>query len=134
VAAREHHPELVVVHGDHLIVGAATHRRAGGHARRPEGLLPLRGGLAVRASRLAPDPVERPVAGGGRDPGARSIGHAPAGPGTQRLDERLLHRVLGRLEITQHAGEGGERPPGLRPERALDHHPCVVHRMLRVPR
>ena len=38
-------------------------------------------------------------------PGA--IGHAGAGPGGERLGDRVLGRVLGGIEVTQVAGERG---------------------------
>ena len=57
---------------------------------------------------LAPEPVDRPVAGGGDDPGAGVARRAVLRPALERLCERVLHRVLGEVEIAEDAGEDGD--------------------------
>ncbi|MDX6229225.1 MAG: hypothetical protein QOI76_2615 [Frankiales bacterium] len=53
--------------------------------------------------------------------------HAPGLRGTprsgqhlERHDERVLHRLLGEVEVAEHADERRDRPPGLLPKQALD--------------
>ena len=62
---------------------------------------------------LAADPVDRPVAGRGHDPGARVGGDSVAGPALRCLDERVLHRVLGEVEVTEDAAEDRDRAGAL---------------------
>ena len=68
----------------------------------------------------APEPVDRPVAGGRRDPGTRVVRHAPRWPGLQRADERILDGLLGEVEIAGHPDERGDGPALLLAEQAVD--------------
>ncbi len=54
---------------------------------------------------LAPDPVDRRVARGRDDPRARVGRSSVAWPPLRRPDERVLHRVLGEVEVTEDAAE-----------------------------
>ena len=75
---------------------------------------------AVGDRAVAAQAVDRPPPRGGRDPGARVGRHAVAPPRRDRRRERVLHRVLGELEV---AGLADQRRPARRPllaERALD--------------
>ena len=69
---------------------------------------------------LAPEPVDRPVAGRRRDPGAGVVGDAVGGPALQRDRERLLHGLLGEVEVAEDADERRDRPSRLAPEQAVD--------------
>ena len=72
-----------------------------------------------RPAALAPDPVDRPVTGGGDDPGRRVVGHAVARPALERGRERVLDRLLGAVEVAEDAGERRDRLPRLAPEQAV---------------
>jgi hypothetical protein len=67
---------------------------------------------------LAADPVDSPVARHASDPGARVGRDAVAWPALERDHERLLDRLLGRVEVAQNADQGRDRAPGLVPEDA----------------
>ena len=69
---------------------------------------------------LPSKPVDRLVPRGGRDPGARVVGYAPLGPDLDGGYERLLNRVLGEVEVTEHADQRGRRASGFGPEDAVD--------------
>ena len=56
-------------------------------------------------------------------PGVR--GHAAIGPRPQGLGERLLHGLLGQVEVAEHADEGRDRPSLLLAEQAVDDLPRV---------
>ena len=43
-----------------------------------------------------------------------------ARPALERHHEGVLHRLLGEVEVAEHADEGGDRPPRLAPEQAID--------------
>jgi hypothetical protein len=57
---------------------------------------------------LAPDPVDRAVAGRREEPGARVGRLAVARPALGRDRERLLSGLLGELEVTEEADQGGQ--------------------------
>ena len=69
---------------------------------------------------LAAEPVDRAVAGDPRDPGAGVVGDAVARPALERDREGVLNRVLGEVEVAEDADQGGDRPPRLAPEQAVD--------------
>ena len=69
---------------------------------------------------LAAQAVDRLVAGDPRDPRARVVRDAVAGPALERDDERLLDRLLGRVEVAEDADQGSDRPSRLVPEQAVD--------------
>ena len=72
------------------------------------------------STRLPPEPIDRPVAGGRRDPGARVVRDAPGRPRLEGRDEGLLDGFLGKVEVTEDADQGGHRPPLLLAEQAVD--------------
>ena len=76
-------------------------------------LLDLQGALAAQ-------PVDRLVARDPGDPGAGVVGDAVARPALERDHERLLHRLLGEVEVAEDADQAGDRPPRLVPEQAVD--------------
>jgi len=104
MAAGEDQAELVVTHDavgrGHRLTGERVHR----------------GGLLPRSLRLAAQAVEAAVAGDDRQPGARVVGDAAAGPVLERGHGRVLHGVLGEIEPTEGPGEGGEHAPALDPD------------------
>jgi hypothetical protein len=67
-----------------------------------------------------PEPIDRPVAGGRRDPGAGVVRHAPRRPRLEGRDEGLLDGFLGEVEVTEDADQGGHRPPLFLAEQAID--------------
>ena len=68
----------------------------------------------------APDPVDRLVPGGGRDPRARVARHSALRPDLERDDEGVLHRLLREVEVAEHADERRDRPSRLLAEQAVD--------------
>ena len=69
---------------------------------------------------LAPEPVDRAVARGGDDPGARARRRPVARPALERDREGVLHRVLGELEVAEDAGECCDGTAPFLPEDAAD--------------
>ena len=69
---------------------------------------------------LPTQPVVGLVAGDRRDPGPGPVGHAVERPPLDGDDERVLHRLLGRVEAAEETGQGRQRVPGLGPERRLE--------------
>jgi hypothetical protein len=57
---------------------------------------------------LAADPVDRPVASGGDEPGARVVRRPLARPALGGDRERLLSGLLGELEVAEEADQVGE--------------------------
>jgi hypothetical protein len=72
--------------------------------------------LLPRAPRLPPPPVERLMPRRGGQPGRR-VGRDPGGrPLAQRGRARLLHGLLGLLEVAEEPGHGRHRAPPVRAE------------------
>ena len=69
---------------------------------------------------LPPDAVERPVARRDHEPGGGVARHPAHRPGLDRRDEGGLHRLLGVVDVTEEADQGGQEPAVLLPERGLD--------------
>jgi hypothetical protein len=70
--------------------------------------------LRLASERLfAADPVDRPVPSGRHDPGAGVRRDSVAWPALRRLEERVLHRVLGEVEVTEDAAEDRDRAGAL---------------------
>jgi hypothetical protein len=67
-----------------------------------------------------PDPVDRLVPGGGRDPRPRVGRDAARRPDLERDDEGVLHGLLGEVEVAEHADERRDRPPRFLAEQAID--------------
>ena len=77
-------------------------------------------GQLALAEPVPAEPVEGLAAGGGGQPAARVGGHAVARPVLDRLDERVLHRVLGQAEVPGPRGQRGPDPGRLLPVCALE--------------
>src|SRR6185295_19760456 len=109
VTAGEDQPQPVVAHGALLRLRLAL--------REPQRL-----GLAVVADRLAAQPVERLVAGRRDDPARGGGWHAVDGPAGDRRHERLLHALLGEVDVAERPHEHGDRAAVLLPEDLRDRH------------
>ena len=68
----------------------------------------------------AADPVDRRIPRDGLDPGPRPSRDPAPGPRLEGLCERVLHRVLGELEVAEDADQGREDAAPLVPEDALE--------------
>jgi len=78
-------------------------RRPGdAHVEHGLGLLPPPPGA------FAPPAVDQAPGRDGDEPGSRVVGHALFGPLQRRGEERLLHRVLGRVELPVPAHQRAE--------------------------
>jgi hypothetical protein len=107
VTTREDQPQLVVFHDLDLIGLVVCHQYLG-----------LR--LALVSFRLSAQPVDSSVTGGGDDPTGRAGRKAGGRPSDDCLDERLLDRVFGDVDVTETADQGGDGATGLFPEDLLD--------------
>src|SRR4029078_5295924 len=76
-------------------------------------------GLVAQDTRPA-QPVDGPVARGRRDPRARVRRDAALGARLESDDERVLDRLLGEVEVAEHADERRDRPTLLRTEDLID--------------
>ena len=125
VAAREDQAEPVV--GDAAVVD--RDRWVVGHQ---DGRLPC----LRRAGLRAAQPVERAVAGGRREPGARVGGHAVARPPLERPREGVLRALLGEVPVARGPDQGGDdrvpTPPGTHGR--LPARPRIVHGSTTSPR
>src|SRR5207244_12048627 len=68
------------------------------------------------------EPVDRLVARGPDQPGYGIVRHAGRGPLLERHLERLLQRLLGHVEIAEHANQRGQDPSVLGAKDLLDVH------------
>src|SRR5262249_27417711 len=68
----------------------------------------------------ASQPVDRPVPGGGRDPGARVVRDPSLRPGLERGDEGVLDGFLREIEVAEDADQGGDGTALLLAEQAAD--------------
>jgi hypothetical protein len=75
----------------------------------------LRGQVA-----LAPDAVDRAIAGGGDQPCARMLGRAVPPPALGRDRERVLGGFLGEVEVAEEADQRGEDAAPLLAEDLLE--------------
>ena len=110
MAAGEEQPQAVVGDRGHVGLGGC----GVGRGQRDE--LPQ----LVPVAAVAPQAIDRAVACGGQDPGTGVVGQPVAGPALNGLYEGFLNRVLGQVDIAEDANEGGDRPPRLPPEQAVD--------------
>jgi hypothetical protein len=69
---------------------------------------------------IAAQPVDRTVAGGDRQPGARVGRRAVPGPALGRDRERLLRGLLGEIEVAEEADQAGEDAAPLVPKDLLE--------------
>jgi hypothetical protein len=67
-------------------------------------------GVAVFEQCCAAEAVDRPVARGGDDPAGRARWDATFGPSFNRLDEGVLDRLLGDIDIAESADQDCNRP------------------------
>src|SRR5204862_2245699 len=72
------------------------------------------------ASRFATKVIDGSISSGRRDPATRVRGEALDGPLPEGEGECLLDRVLGEVDVTEDAYQGGHRPTGLLAEDAPD--------------
>jgi hypothetical protein len=107
VAAREDEPQAVVLQRPLLGLVLARMQQHG-----------LR--VPVGPRRLAAQPVDRPVACGGDDPARRAGRHPVGRPALHGRGEGVGHRLLGHVEVAEHAHQDRDRPAVLRAEHALD--------------
>ena len=77
-------------------------------------------GVAVVARGLAAQPIDRAVASGRDDPAGRRRRHAAVRPARDRRGERVLHGLLGDVDVAEDAGEDRHRPPVLLAKDTLD--------------
>ncbi len=115
VAAGEHEGDHVVL--DRLAepgVGRRGHRRAAQRQVARELL------VALLEAPGAPEPVDRPVPAGGRQPRARVLGDARPRPRLERGDERVLREVLRDADVADDAREGGDDAGRLDPPDRVD--------------
>jgi len=76
-------------------------------------------GLACERA-LAPDPVDRAVAGGGDDPCTGIARRSVARPALERRCERVLYRILGELEVAEDADQDRDCASPLLAEEGFD--------------
>jgi hypothetical protein len=69
---------------------------------------------------LPAEAVDRSIAGGGRDPAAWVGWQAVTRPRAKGSGERLLDCVLGEVDVSKGADQGGDRPAGLLAEDPAD--------------
>ncbi len=76
----------------------------------------------------APQPVDRPVPGGRRDPGAGVVRHAALRPRLERRDEGILDGLLGEVEVAEDPDQRRDGPALLLTEQAVDDGPGRIGR------
>ncbi len=116
VAAREDEREPLVGDGAHVVLLGGELLQAADELR------------LLLEDLLAAESVDRAVAGGRDDPGARSARHPVARPALQGGGECVLHCVLGELEVAEDAREDRDGASPFIAEDALDVrlHPSVI--------
>jgi hypothetical protein len=115
MTAGEDEAESVVDDGAHLDRPSFPGRQLGGDG----GLVREQRPLLLEAPGPA-EPIDRPIARRGRDPGTRVVGHAVARPAFEGDDERLLDRLLGEVEVAEDADKGRDRAARFLAEQAVD--------------
>jgi hypothetical protein len=76
--------------------------------------------VAVLSGCLTPQAVDRAVARGGDDPSGRARRDPAARPPPEGLDEGVLDRLLGDVDVTESADQDSNRPPVFLTEDSLD--------------
>ena len=82
--------------------------------------------LALAAGAVRPPLVHQGTGGDGQQPGARLLGHALDGPPLGGREQRLLHRVLARVELAVPPRERAEDPRREVAQQVLDGRPAAV--------
>src|SRR5262249_30683294 len=77
-------------------------------------------GVLAVGELVAAEEIDRPMLGGGHQPGARLFGHAWPGPFLDRSAQRVLGKLLSNADIAHHAREAGNELRLLDPEHRLD--------------
>ena len=119
VTAGEDQPQPLVGHARRhglLVGGLVVGRRDGRES------LELRCALAQHA--IAAQPVDRPIARDHDDPRRRVARNALERPALHRGDERILHRLLGKVPVADGADQRRDRPPEVLPKQAIDSARC----------
>jgi hypothetical protein len=111
VAAGEDEAKPVVLHWSHLLGHAGIFVARREHPRLVE---------QFPSTRLAAQAIDGAVAGGDRDPAARIGRQAGARPLAEGDGEGVLHGVLGDVDVTEHADQGGDGSAVLRAEHPAD--------------
>jgi hypothetical protein len=111
VAASEDETEAIVLHESRLLRLAEVVAFGREHGDLDDEFL---------SASLAAEPVDRSIAGRGRDPAARVGRQAVARPSAQGDGERLLDYVLGKVDVAEGADQGGDRSAGLLAEDQAD--------------
>ncbi len=110
-------PDLAVVDHQRRLPAVRVDVRVDGRARHEI----RRHGQGSTVRRPGPaDPVDRPAGGHGPQPPGR-IGRNPRRrPAVQRLDQGVLHGLVGQVEIAEPPGEDGHHPGALAPRQRGD--------------
>jgi len=70
--------------------------------------------------------VDEPTGGDLHEPRAGVVRHTVAGPLRRRGEQRLLHGVLGAVEVAVASHEGAEHLGRQRPPQLLALHPAII--------
>ena len=76
-----------------------------------------------------PEPIDRPIPGGGDEPRAGVVRKTPLGPGAKRLLKGILDCFLSQVEAARHPDQGRDRPPRLVAEQVVDVPSCLGRRL-----
>ena len=115
VASGEHEAQQIVADG--IVDGRVEHRDRLLLSHRQ--LVAELGVFAVEQL-VASQQVDRPMLGGGHEPGARVVRHARLRPPLERDDQRVLGQVFGEPDVAHHACQAGDEPGGFDPPDRLD--------------
>ena len=77
-------------------------------------------GVLAMGERVAAEEIDRPMLGGGHEPGTGLLGNSRLGPLLERRDQRVLGKLLGDADVAHHAREPGDELGLLDPEHRLD--------------
>ena len=122
MAAHEHHAQLVVA--QLLIEVFVLLRSAMPSSQFARQLLGL-----IREDGVAPDCVQRLVAGNAEQPPARVLRNAGMGPLLESLQKRILNHLLRQIQMrgSEQARQVGDHLPRRSAEQMVDKIPDVVH-------
>jgi len=106
MTAGEHEAQLIVGDGVFVVGGEIVHSSV------------LQ--VEFREARGASHAVDRTKASGRYEPAARIARHSFCWPSLERGGERVLHRLLGAIEITEETNQAGQDPTRFRAIDGLD--------------